>query len=119
MEPQVDHYIEARPPAQQAILLAARRCILAAGLVEACKFKIPFYCWRNRNICYLNANKNGVYVGFMRGAALADPEGVLRGEDLKVVRHFPLPEPKTAEHPELQRLLQEALLLEELYLSKK
>jgi hypothetical protein len=99
--------------------LAARRCILAAGLVEAYKFKTPFYCWRNRNICYLNANKEGVYVGFMRGAALTDLEGMLRGEELKVVRHFPLSEPKTIDHPEFQRLLQEALLLEELYLSKK
>lgn len=60
-----------------------------------------------------------MYLGFLRGTELADPEGVLRGESLKMVRHFPLPTPEATEQPELQHLLQEALLLEELYLSKK
>jgi hypothetical protein len=58
---------------------------------------------------YLRPHARHVNLGFMRGAVLPDPEGLLQGTG-KALRHVKVRDPGEAEHPALRALLEAARL---------
>ena len=106
---------------QRAMVAQLRQLILAAvpGVMEAIKWDIPYYSYKG-HLCYINARKQEVDVGFLRGNDLADPAGLLATRG-KLVRHvkFYSPEELREKASAFLELLQEATLLNEQQPNKK
>jgi hypothetical protein len=83
-----DLYLADRTPAQRAIIGALRRFVrkAAPGLVEAVKWGNGCWLADGAPIAYVYADVDHVQFGFIRGASLRDPRGLLRGE-ARYVRH--------------------------------
>lgn len=107
----VDAYIATLQDPQAAIVVALRRLVLAAvpDAVEVVKWAQPVY-ENNGPFCYLKAFPRYVNLGFWRGAALPDPDGLIRsgGEKMGHVRIASLDD--IAERP-LRQLVREAAAL--------
>lgn len=82
----------------------------------AIKWDIPFFIHYG-NLCYLNpvSNREALTLGFMRGAALSDPAGLLVAQDRKTIRHLPLCSPEDWYQPGVRELVMEAAALNEQY----
>ncbi len=89
----VDEYIKAVPTPVGEVLRAARRLILET-LVDAnelMKWGTPVYRLPNGEIvCYLYGGIDHVNLGFLFGARLDDPAGLLEGAGQKDSRHIRL-----------------------------
>lgn len=82
----------------------------------AIKWQIPFFMHYG-NLCYLNpVPKRELTLGFMRGAALSDPGGLLVARDRKMIRHLPLYSPADWYQPGVRELVLESAALNEQYL---
>ena len=83
-----DQWFEALNDAQRPLLIELRKIILAAGksLTEEIRWRQPCYKL-NRHVCYLNAHKSYVVLGFQQGAQLEDPQQLLEGTS-KTMRHI-------------------------------
>jgi hypothetical protein len=99
----------------QATLLAVSRLVRDGlpGVRVKPKWTVPFY-YVNGPICYVNATRGTrrVSIGFVKGTALADPDGLLRGTGRSPIRKLEIkagaPVPATA----LRRLLRRAAKLD-------
>jgi hypothetical protein len=83
-----DLYLADRPPAHRAILRALRAFVRRAepGLVEAVKWGNGCWLADGAPIAYVYADADHVQFGFLKGASLRDPRGLLRGS-ARFVRH--------------------------------
>lgn len=61
----------------QAELTLLREIILECGLTETCKWGVPCYLFQDSNVALMGVLKAYCFVGFFKGALLADPHGVL------------------------------------------
>lgn len=61
----------------------------------------------SEHFCYISVSKNHINLGFMYGAELPDPEGLLEGEG-KLLRHVRITQPEQLSNPALRRLLEVA-----------
>ena len=61
----------------------------------------------SEHFCYIAPQKNYVNLGFMYGADLPDPEGLLEGSG-KLLRHVRIRSRKDLEQPALRKLIEEA-----------
>lgn len=61
----------------------------------------------SEHFCYISVSKNHVNLGFMYGAELPDPEGLLEGEG-KLLRHVRITQPEQLSNPALRKLLEVA-----------
>lgn len=59
----------------------------------------------SEHFCYISVSKNHVNLGFMYGAELPDPDGLLEGEG-KLLRHVRITQPKQLSKPALRKLLE-------------
>jgi uncharacterized protein YdeI (YjbR/CyaY-like superfamily) len=68
-----------------------RRILLACGLTEEVKWKVPCYTSQGRNIVLLTAFKDYACLSFFKGALLRDEAGLLQapGEHSQAVRLMP------------------------------
>ncbi|MFC4559453.1 DUF1801 domain-containing protein [Virgibacillus kekensis] len=86
----VDQYIFGLPENIQEITSALRKIILGASadLTEEFKWSMPNYSC-NGLVCYLQASKNHVNLGFHKGSELMeyDTESLLQGSG-KTMRHL-------------------------------
>jgi hypothetical protein len=84
----------------------------APGVTEHLKYGVPYYRY-SKAFCYISVRKKkDVYVGIIKGSELSNDEGLLSGEDLKVVRHFEIKDKLSeTEENNLYSVLQEALML--------
>lgn len=75
----VDEYIDALPPEQAAVAIAARR-VIDRELPEATcsiKWAQPVWSVGKEPVCYLKKASKHVTFGFWKGASLRDPSGRL------------------------------------------
>ena len=101
MNPKIDHYLQegcGRCPlggtpkckvhAWQKELKSLREIVLACGLTEELKWKVPCYTSDGRNVAIVSALKNHATISFFKGALLTDPHGVLEqpGENCQAAR---------------------------------
>jgi uncharacterized protein YdeI (YjbR/CyaY-like superfamily) len=63
----------------QALLPRLRDLVLETGLNETCKYGSPFYTLGpgGPNVAWIGVLKDYAFVGFAKGALLADPQGIL------------------------------------------
>lgn len=69
----VDEYIDLLPPEKAVLVEQIRELLfqLVPGIDERLSFKLPFYHYFGM-FCYINSNKEGVYLAFCRGKDLLD-----------------------------------------------
>jgi len=61
----------------QPELIALRRIVLDCGLTEACKWGVPCYTFKGKNIVLVSALKDCCIISFFNGALLHDEHGIL------------------------------------------
>ncbi|MFG0285529.1 MAG: DUF1801 domain-containing protein [Phycisphaerales bacterium JB039] len=94
---EVRRFIDGTPPAQRDLIRALRQLVLevAPGASETVLWRSLSYHTPQQGgrvkgaICLITPRADCVHVGFIHGAALPDPAGILRGEG-KSKRHFRL-----------------------------
>lgn len=85
--PQVNGYIR-KNKAWATVLEALRAIALDSPLVEEVKWRIPCYTFEGNNVLLITALKACCTVGFVKGALLKDPKGILQkpGENTQSAR---------------------------------
>lgn len=108
---EVDHYIEATTKEFQEILIALRKIILSShpDIIEEFKWNMPNYAY-NGLVCYLQATKKHVKLGFHRGNELED-NGLFVKSTAKTMRHIQMTSMEELDSTEFQELLQKAVRL--------
>lgn len=87
----IENYIERQTPENQVILYVLRDLILSINplIEERFSYKIPFYFFNKKSLCYLTVNKKGVVdLGFTKGYLMSDMFNALQSLHLKQVRHL-------------------------------
>ena len=109
-------------PALRMVLQQVRALLLdaAPGVEEKMSYGVPFYFYFGR-FCYLNANKQGAYLGFTTALQLSNAQGLLEFGTRKEVAVVALASREDWERKKegLRELVQEALLLNELSAARK
>ena len=87
--PEVDAYLT-RSDQWHAELKVLRAIVLECGLDEVLKWGKPCYTFEGHNVAILYRFKDFCALGFLKGALLADPEGVLvaPGKDSQAMRRL-------------------------------
>ncbi|MEM7205200.1 MAG: DUF1801 domain-containing protein [Planctomycetota bacterium] len=98
---------QASPLGALAELWFARLRACGADVVELIHDGCPVACVADAPFAYVNVFTAHVNVGFFRGAALADPAGLLRGTG-KRMRHVKLRPESSGEGTALQELIDAA-----------
>lgn len=106
----VQEYIDGVPESQQEIIEAVRALIgeLAPDAAETIKWNQPVYVVDGENRLYVAAQRDHVNLGFMQGASMDDPDGVLEGTGKKM-RHVKLSDPSEVDTPAIRRLVETAV----------
>lgn len=83
-----DLYLADRPPRHRALIRALRALVkrVSPDLVESVKWSNGCWLLDGAPVAYVHADVDHVHFGFLRGAELRDPGGLLRGE-ARFVRH--------------------------------
>jgi hypothetical protein len=76
------------------------------------KWGVPFFYGRGP-ICYISPSRDKVGLGFVRGIALPDPKGVLRGTGRSPIRRFDAKPGHRLPRQDLRRLLRAARRLDD------
>lgn len=87
---EVENFIEHQHYEITRLLLSECHQMITQTLPEreaSIKWKIPFYYFAKRPLCYLTPKRNEVIVGFVQGIHLSNEQQLLIGEQ-KQVRHF-------------------------------
>lgn len=108
-EKTVQSYIDKCPPEVQAILKELR--VLVTGTLDATtermRYGAPVYFNRNGvEVIYLYGGRDHANLGFMRGALLDDPDGLLSGTG-KIGRHIKIFPKKEFDVSKISRLIQQ------------
>lgn len=109
-DPDVRAYLESVPAEQRPIVDSARELLRDAypAATETIKWNQLVYEVDGTNRFYIDHFTNHVNLGFMQGADLDDPEGLLEGTG-KRMRHAKLRNPKEVANPALHTLVETAV----------
>jgi len=107
-----DDYLEAQPPANQTIIRALRRFVksVAPRLTEAVKWSNGCWIAGDEPIAYVYSDTGFVQFGFLMGASLKDPRGLLEGKG-RSVRHIKVRAAADIDRPAFAALLKQAMRL--------
>ena len=119
----LDYIEETNSPVVRQLLLNAHYFLqetLPPFATCSIKWKIPFYKL-HRNFCYLNRHPNHITLGFPHGYKLSPQPKILLGENenLKQVRYLEICSIEDLYSNTTQQILQEAILLDEMFGSLK
>lgn len=114
----VDDYIHLQESSKRIVFERLRNLIMSSApfIVKNIKYKVPFYEYRGP-LCYLNKQKDSIYIGFTKGMRLSNEQGLLIG-DAKTVRKIIV----TVKYPSdesISEVIQEAIMLNEVRSKKK
>lgn len=105
-----DLYLRDQSPRNRAVIRALRAFVRdsAPGLVEAVKWGNG--CWLSDGapIAYVYADRDHVQFGFIRGASLRDPRGLLQGNG-QYVKHTKVRRADDIDRPAFAALLAQAV----------
>ena len=89
---EIDQFFLNQPEPAKSCLMFLRQFLLDfdKNITEACKYKMPFYCYRGKMFCYLWVNKKTLqpYLGIVEGRKLEHP--LLRMEKRSRMKIFEL-----------------------------
>lgn len=90
MHPKADLWFDDLSQDILPVAEALRGVILqvAPGITEEYKYRIPFYYYSGKPVCYLNHYRKGVDLGFWDGHRMHDDYGVFEDRGKKMVRHL-------------------------------
>jgi len=115
-------YVLNQPEHYQPIFKRLQQIVLqsAPNIEERIRYGIPFfdyYGW----MCYLSPLKKdkGVYIAFLRGFELSNEQGILEANGRTMIKSITYTHVKDIQEEPLREIIQEALLLNEEYFSKK
>ncbi|MFY9341508.1 MAG: DUF1801 domain-containing protein [Planctomycetota bacterium] len=105
-----DFYLKDQPKQNQVVIRALRRFVqrVAPDLVEAVKWGNGCWLKDGKPVAYVYAAAEYTQFGFMYGAQLDDPRGLLDGE-AAYVRHIKVRKPKDIDEPAFSALLRQAV----------
>lgn len=107
-----DDYLAAQAPANQATIRALRRFVkaVAPALTEAVKYGNGCWVAGAEPIVYVYCDVGFVHFGFVMGASLKDPHGLLEGTG-RSIRHIKVRAPADIDRPAFAALLKQAVRL--------
>jgi len=107
-----DDYLQAQPPTNQAIIRALRRFVkaVAPALTESVKWSNGCWTAGTEPIAYVYSDVGFVQFGFVMGASLKDPRGLLEGKGSSV-RHIKVRAAADIDRPAFAALLKQAMRL--------
>ena len=107
-----DDYLADQAPANQAIIRALRRFVKAAApaLTETVKYSNGCWVAGTEPIVYVYSDVGFVHFGFVMGASLKDPRGLLEGTG-RSIRHIKVRAPADIDRPAFTVLLKQAVRL--------
>ena len=107
----IDDYVAKRPGWQKGVIAQLREILRegAPGATEEIKQGHPVYDW-NGPFAHIAALPKEVNLGFWRGAAMTDPQGLLSGNSDRM-KHVKITQPAQMERPALVALVREAVRL--------
>lgn len=107
-----DDYLQAQPATNRAIIKALRRFVkgVAPELDEAVKWGNGCWVAGAEPIAYVYSDEGFVQFGFVMGASLKDPRGLLEGK-ASYVRHIKVRTPAEIDRPAFEALLRQAVRL--------
>ena len=107
-----DDYLEAQTPPNQATIRALRRFVKAVAptLTEAVMWSNGCWVVGTEPIAYVYSDDGFVRFGFVMGASLKDPRGLLEGKG-RSVRHIKVRAPANIDRPAFTALLKQAMQL--------
>ncbi len=116
MNPIEQYFLNQREPLQ-SVMLYLRQVILETlpEVEEKYKYKIPFYYYKGKPLCYLNILKNTNYVdlAFVNGFKLSNKQGVLQaGRNRKMVKSVTFTSLESVNVKMVKELLQEAISIQ-------
>ena len=112
----VEQYILNQREPLQSIMLYIRQIIMEIpNMEEKYKYKIPFYYYKGKPICYLNILKETNYVdlSFWDGFKLSDKYNLLKGNNRKMVKSLEFKSLKEININILKETLLEAVSIKE------
>jgi len=106
-----DEYLADQAPKHRSIIRALRRFVSRAApqLQESVKWGNGCWLKGKAPVSYVHAEPDYVQFGFFAGAALEDPEGLLKGEG-RFVRHIKVLKPSDIREGAFEALLRQATL---------
>lgn len=109
---EADAWFDGADATQRRTLLALRDLIrqVAPDAVEQIKWNRPCYANSSGLFCYLDSTKSYSTLGFQKGAALADPHGLLEGTG-KHMRHIKVKPGRRPDDSTVLALLKQAASL--------
>lgn len=110
----VESWFDGLPETWQDQAQRLRTLIMEAApaMREGWRYGTPFYDHR-RWLCYLSFQKGRLVLGFIQGALLVDPDGLLSVTDHKQIRHYHPPAHGPLPEAALRLLLAEAVRVNE------
>ena len=107
-----DDYLQDQVPANRATIRALRRLVraVAPALTEAVKWSNGCWVAGTEPIAYVHSDVGLVQFGFVMGASLKDPRGLLEGKGSSV-RHIKVRAPTDIDRPAFAALLKQAMRL--------
>jgi hypothetical protein len=107
-----DDYLRAQAPTNQATIRALRRFVktVAPALAESVKWSNGCWIAGAEPIAYVYSDVGFVQFGFVMGASLKDPRGLLEGKGSSV-RHIKVRAPADIDRPAFAALLEQAMRL--------
>jgi len=107
----VDDYVAKQGSWQKGVIAQLREILRegAPGATEQLKGGHPVYDW-NGPFAHIAAFPKEVNLGFWRGAAMTDPQGLLSGNSDRM-KHVKITQPAQLERPALVALVREAVRL--------
>lgn len=107
-----DLYLADRPPNHRAVIRALRAFVKGAapGLEESVKWGNGCWLAAGAPIAYVYADADHVQFGFIRGASLRDPKGLLQGT-ARYVRHVKVRRAADIDRKAFGALLRQAVRL--------
>ena len=107
-----DLYLADKPPENRTVIRALRKFVKGAapGLVESVKWSNGCWLKDGSPIAYVYADKGFTQFGFLRGASLRDPRGLLEGNGA-FVRHVKVRRAADIDERALGALLAQAVRL--------
>jgi len=107
-----DDYLQAHAPTNQATIRALRRFVKAVAptLTESVKWSNGCWIAGAEPIAYVYSDVGFVQFGFVMGASLKDPRGLLEGQG-RSVRHIKVRAPADIDRPAFAALLKQAMRL--------
>jgi hypothetical protein len=120
MEHPADELILKQPEQVQSVIWFLREFIPSQNSLidERYKYRTIFFYYRDRPFCYVNPEKNGLYIGFVMGHQMKKRKSLIAG-GRSMIRSWHIDPEKDLNIKELKDLLKEGMKILDDELSKR